>query len=74
MTSDRYLLRKADGSGSGVIFKTRKEVDRFLKENDGYVEESAEETSANQRAADEEVKAQAQSEDKAVRPAQNKAR
>lgn len=70
MASDRYVLRKNDGSG--VIFKTRKEVERFMKENDGYVEESAEQADANQREAD--VKAADASENKAVNKAENKSR
>lgn len=72
MANDRYLLRRDDGSGAGVVFKTRKEVNAFLKVNPGYVEESAEETAANQRAAD--AKAVEMAENKAISRAENKSR
>ncbi len=54
---DRILLRRTDGSGAGVIFKTRKEANEFLKNNDGYAEESADAPAK---------KSQGKAEDKAV--------
>lgn len=57
MAEDMVLLRKTDGSGAGYEF-TRSDAKKFLKENPDYVEEGAEETAANQRAADEAVAAE----------------
>ena len=62
---DRILLRKTDGSGAGIIFKTQKEAKKFMELNDGYAEESTE-------VAD--TKAVKPAEDKAVNQAQNKSR
>lgn len=71
MARDKVLLRRTDGSGAGYLF-SREDARKFLKDNPDYVEESSEETEANQRAADE--KAAEASEDKAVRRAENKAK
>lgn len=72
MADKQIVLRKNDGSGAGVLYRTQKEADRFMKDNPGYVVESEQEAQANQDTADEQVraeaeaKAQAKSEDKAV--------
>ena len=66
MAKDRIVLR--NDRGAGVVFKTRKEADAFLKVNDGYQVEG-DETEAETKAvtADE-------TEDKSVKPAANKSR
>lgn len=68
MARKQIWLRKRDGSGAGVMFRTQGEVDTFLKANPGYAVESEQETAVNQEAADNAVAAKAaeQAEDKAV--------
>lgn len=74
MARKQIWLRKNDGSGAGVMFKTQAEADKFAKANPSYAVESEDETAANQQAADEQVAAAAESEDKAVRGPQRAAR
>lgn len=73
MAKDKFYVRDAN-TGAGVIFNSEKEAKDWVKVNPRYALESVDEREANQRAADEEVKAQAQSEDKSVRRSENKAR
>jgi hypothetical protein len=75
MADKQILLRKQDGSGSGMTFKTQAEADAFLEANPGYAVESAEETAANQAAADEATGAATETDapTKAVNPAEDKA-
>lgn len=70
---DKFYVRNTE-TGAGVIFNSEKEAKDWVKADPRYVLETAEERESNQRAADEEVKAMEASEDKAVRPAANKAR
>jgi hypothetical protein len=76
MARKHIWLRKQDGSGAGVMYRTQQEADKFMKLNPDYVVESEEQTKTNQQAADAAVavKAQAASEDKALKPTENKAR
>lgn len=73
--SDKFYVRNPE-TGAGVIFNSEKEARDWVKADPRYVLESDDERESNQRAADEEVAAKAAeaSEDKAVRPAQNKSR
>lgn len=73
MAKEKVLLRKRDGSGSGYLFSAD-DAKKFLKANPNYVEETPEETQANQRAADEAVQAAAAAEadeKKSAKPAKS---
>lgn len=39
---ERIVLRRTDGSGAGVLFRTQAEADEFMSANDGYKQESLE--------------------------------